>query len=369
MSVFDASHPREKPCGGGVTGRALALLKGAVDFEQFRSVTEERAAFRDRDGRTVHVPLRTDASALRIASRRDFDARLLARAVASGAEHASARVLDIERTGRAFRLRTTHGAYTASFIVGADGANSLVRRRMARPFRREQLSIATGYFAHGVTGRDIVLELVDEPPGYIWSFPRPDHLAIGICAQADAGASPSMLRERTARWIRANHLAPGARLAEYAWPIPSLAAEDFDSLDAAGAGWILIGDAAGLVDPITREGIFFAIESAALAAESLGGANSEREYTDRLHAGPLAELASAARLKRGFFQPRFTRLLLDALEASEGVRRVMADLVAGVQGYRGLRRRLAKTMELGLAWKVVQSGAQGVIDVWKSGIA
>jgi flavin-dependent dehydrogenase len=96
--------------------------------------------------------------------------------------------------------------------VGADGANSLVRRRVARPFGREQLSIATGFFAHGATSDEIVIELIADPPGYIWSFPRPDHLAIGICAQADAGLTVESLRARTAAWIRATRLAPEARL-------------------------------------------------------------------------------------------------------------------------------------------------------------
>jgi geranylgeranyl reductase family protein len=369
VAIFDASHPREKPCGGGVTGRALALIASAVDVESLPFVRVERATFRGRGGRTVDVPLPADASALRVGSRTDFDGRLLERAVASGAAHVPQRVLDVERDGRGFRLHTAPGSHRAAFIVGADGANSLIRRRVSCPFRREQLSVATGFFAHGVTSRSIVLELVDEPPGYIWSFPRPDHLAIGICAQASTGVSTTALRARTARWIDETRIAAGRMLTPYAWPIPSLDEADIDSLEVSGPGWMLVGDAAGLVDPITREGIFFAIESAAFAADSLAGANPERLYADRLHAGPLDELARAARLKRGFFQPRFTRLLLDALEVSSGVRAVMADLVAGAQGYRGLKWRLAKTMEVGLAWKVVQSRAQGVLDVRKSRIA
>ena len=86
------------------------------------------------------------------------------------------------------------------------------------------------------------------------------------------------------------------------------------------------------------------------------GANAR---TPTLRAGPLDELRRAAAFKRGFFEPRFTSLLFDALDASSGIRRVMADLVAGTQGYKGLKWRLAKTMELGLAWKVVRSRARG----------
>jgi hypothetical protein len=64
----------------------------------------------------------------------------------------------------------------------------------------------------------------------------------------------------------------------------------------------------------------------------------------------VAELMLAARLKAGFFRPRCTRLLLDALSSSAKIQAVMADLVAGTQPYRTLRRRLMATMEFRLAW-------------------
>jgi flavin-dependent dehydrogenase len=92
------------------------------------------------------------------------------------------------------RLETSDGPRCAAFVIGADGANSLVRRRVSQAFRRDQLSIATGYFARGVTSDEIVLELLSDPPGYIWSFPRPDHLAIGVCGQADAGVTVGQSR-------------------------------------------------------------------------------------------------------------------------------------------------------------------------------
>ncbi len=241
-------------------------------------------------------------------------------------------------------------------MIGADGANSLVRRRVALAFRRDQLSMATGYFAHGVTSREIVIEIVGDPPGYIWSFPRPTHLAIGICAQADAGASIAALRAKAAAWIRATRLADGARLEPYSWPIPSLSAADFSRLTLAGPRWCLAGDAAGLVDPITREGIFFALQSGALAAQAAMSADPVREYTARINDEIAPELRRAALLKAGFFRPRFTRLLIDALQQSGAVRDVMADLVAGRQSYASLKWRLAKTLQVKLAWRLLTHG-------------
>ena len=69
----------------------------------------------------------------------------------------------------------------------------------------------------------------------------------------------------------------------------------------------------------------------------------------------LSELSRAARYKAGFFTPRFVRLLLDALAESDGVRRVMAGLVAGTQPYATLKRALLGTAKLGLAWRLVRA--------------
>ena len=79
----------------------------------------------------------------------------------------------------------------------------------------------------------------------------------------------------------------------------------------------------------------------------------DRQYTTRVRDDIACDLARAARYKQGFFRPRFTRLLVDALQSSERIRGVMADLVAGTQSYRGLKWRLAGTLELGLAWKLL----------------
>ena len=359
VALIDPSHPREKPCGGGVTGRALALLADTIDLDRLPAVRIRQARFAQIDaGTSATVALRQDpsGSALMVASRREFDGLLVAAARDGGAALVHARVREVAREHAGFRIETSDGqTLHTAFLVGADGANSLVRRRVSRPFRRDQLSIATGFFAMGVSSDEILVELMTDPPGYLWSFPRPDHLAIGICAQADTRLTASALRDRTAQWIRRADVAPGRQLVQYSWPIPSLSADDFDALDVGGPHWLLAGDAAGLVDPITREGIFFALKSAELAAAALGSTlpRPDRRYAEAVKSTIAGELASAARFKARFFQPRFTRLLLDALNKSAAIRAVMADLFAGTQAYGDLKWRLAKTMELGLAWRAL----------------
>jgi geranylgeranyl reductase family protein len=364
VTIVDGSHPREKACGGGVTGRALAIVAHAVGEMPARVIRSAR--FTDtRRAASASVPLEAigvePAPDLIVADRAELDRRLLDAACAAGATLLPARAHDVIIDRGGVRVDTTNGSIRADTIIGADGANSLVRRRVTAPFRREQLSLATGFFAHGTTSDEITIELVADPPGYIWSFPRPTHLAVGICAPANGGVSSARLRDIAAAWIHATNIAPGARLERYAWPIPSLSAADFGRLQLAGPRWLLVGDAAGLVDPITREGIFFALQSGALAAAAIRMDDPTRAYAEQVGDTMAADLARAARVQQRFFEPRFGALLMDALLTSGGVRAVMADLVAGRQSYKGLRWRLACTGEIGLAWRwlVVQSSLAG----------
>src|SRR5207247_6347506 len=130
-------------------------------------------------------------------------------------------------------------------------------------------------------------------------------------------------------------------------------ARSFGSLDLAGSRWALAGDAAGLVDPITREGIYFALLSGQWIAEALISNRFPADYTARINDEIAPELACAARLKAGFYRPSFIGVFMQALQQSAAVRGVMLDLVAGRQQYTTLKWRLLKTFEIGLAYRLL----------------
>ena len=141
--LADFSHPREKPCGGGVTARALALVSDALPPAAISAVAVRSARFtRDRLNDAALVPLADGA--LLVASRRHLDGLLLDAAANAGADVAGVRVIDLEIEGRCgVRLSTSDGGTCiAEVVVGADGANSLVRRRSAT-FGRPSLGFPT----------------------------------------------------------------------------------------------------------------------------------------------------------------------------------------------------------------------------------
>jgi len=351
VAIVDGSHPREKPCGGGVTGRALDLVRDAIDPLELPAVAIETAAF-EHGVRRVRMSLASLAQPLVVAPRLQFDGALLAAASRAGAQLIPARVTDVTPQRDGWILATRDGRLSAGWLLGADGPNSLVRRRVLQPFDRADLSIATGLFVHGRTSREIAVAFEGGPAGYLWAFPRRDHLAVGACAQADESSSAALLSSAS-RWVGRNVEGP-VEAVRYSWPIPSLRVATLQREQPAGPRWMLLGDAGGMVDPITREGIFFALLSADAAADSLlEGVDPAARYARRVRTSIYAELIRAARLKDRFFTPRFTGLMIRALEESPAIRRVMADLIAGRQAYHGLRRRLLGTLEVKLMWQVL----------------
>jgi flavin-dependent dehydrogenase len=219
------------------------------------------------------------------------------------------------------------------------------------------LSVAAGYFVHGRTSSNISIKTMTEQPGYLWSFPRPDHLAVGICAAATQHVTSGDLRAQSAQWIQQHALDRKSRLEPYAWPIPSIGYQRRRDITLGGAGWMVTGDAAGLVDPLTREGIYFALLSGQWAAAALvtgQRAGASTRYANRVLGEMQPELARAARLSGFFFAPDFSAMLVQGLEESHAIRRVFADLVAGIQPYHGLRRRLLATGQWRLASRAIR---------------
>jgi geranylgeranyl reductase family protein len=369
VALFDGRPAGEaKACGGGVTSKALKAWPFLLEAGG-RAVTEVEML--SPSGERVRLKL---AEPFAIYSRCAFDSYMRERARRAGAQIFDCRVsASTERDeGSGWVVRAKSGeSWRGDVLVASDGANSAIARRLAGPLPNSEMEVAFGYRTP--------LDEADEAPtviaflqgwaGYAWAFPRLDHISFGIATAQDTfdhKALDRMLWDFMVGYYRAREEggSVGRQNGErdkvrdremeerlrgvadrYAARIPGLAPETFDNRHAAGADWALLGDAAGFADPVTGEGIHYALRSAELFAEAfLAGDVASYDATWRADFG--RELRRASRMRRrfygDFFGGPFTDRMIKFARFHSGVRRTLRELVAGDQGYLDLKRMLAR---------------------------
>jgi flavin-dependent dehydrogenase len=204
---------------------------------------------------------------------------------------------------------------------------------------------ALGYYVPGER-HSIDVQLMPPFEGYIWVFPRCGHLSVGICGKGEAAGD---LRQRVESFMQDRGIPrEGAKF--YSHLLPSLDRASWAGNNVAGDGWLAAGDAAGLVDPITGEGIYYAIRSADLAAQTLIEAGGDAaDYRRRLRADFTADLELGATLSRRLYAGKFVlRPVWDRIvqfsKASPRFAGIIVDLLAGEQPYGTLKRRLWRNL-------------------------
>jgi geranylgeranyl reductase family protein len=250
LLVDKATFPRDKPCGGGITTRAFAHcpVDPSPVVEEEVDVVELRFRYDDSVVRTAAAPV------IRMTQRRRLDAFLLDAARERGVE---------------VREGTTIDATTApaDVVVGADGANGTTARAFGLGG-----GIVHGVAYEGNVGYDVVdraryarravVELADIPGGYGWVFPKRDHVNVGVGAWQEEGPR---IRGHLARVCHAHGLDASQLdgLRGHRLPLRRPATR------VAGDRALLVGDAAGLIDPVSGDGMYECFVSGRLAAEAI----------------------------------------------------------------------------------------------------
>jgi flavin-dependent dehydrogenase len=344
VTFFDHRAPWEKPCGGGITVKAqdefpwigeLASRGRAVSEFRFRSPADHEVEF--------GCPRPT-----LIFARAEFDEAVRERARAAGARQLGLKVQSVERARGGWQLEAQGERFAFDFLVGADGAVSTVREALVPDFPSFVNSIAAGFFIPASLDR-IETKFFRDARGYLWFFPRPDHLSVGLClwGGATGGAQGRETRERLLELLQSYYpdLEP-ARGKGYGAFIPTILDPDCWKVPRGGKDWALVGDAGGFVDAITGEGIFYALRSARAWGRALGVGRPET-YDRVWRAEFGAELTKASALVHRFYHPRFIERVVGFGSKSASVRRLLSDLVMGTQPYVTLRRRLQREIVRG----------------------
>ncbi len=251
--------------------------------------------------------------------------------------------------------------YGADYLILSAGARSRLRSLLARPLGARDFMLTFGYYVPAVE-RLLRVQFFEGFEGYAWSFPRIDHLDLGICGKVGE-SNMAGLRERLHGFMkRFNYQAESG--AVFSHLLPALSVESWNMLRIGGDGWALVGDAAGLVDPLTGEGIYFAMRSGELLAEALLDGEPE-SYPERVRQDFGKHLALGARLSRYFYHEDFlgkpsTTRLVEFSAHSRTFQELLQDLLDGSQSYDGLAVRLYRTLGQAFLETVVGSVVDGI---------
>src|SRR5438477_131386 len=300
--LMDEKLAWEKPCGGGLTHKAYSQYPFLIDNATPKRLVTETVLTASRGGEAT-LKL---GEPLVIYSRYDLNRMLLERAGSAGAQIEKTRVTGMLREGGRWVLRTTGGTLDADFCIVATGARNPLRDVGTQLTAPDTMS-ALGYYVEGQQAQ-IDIQFLPRLEGYIWIFPRCGHLSVGICGKGEPAGS---LRQRLERFMNERGLAwKGSTF--YSHLLPSLDTPSWRKNRVAGEGWMAVGDAAGLVDPITGEGLYYAIRSADLAARSLLSSSADpasrmAQYRALLRRDFAVDLEYGSRLAKRVFLGRFLR--------------------------------------------------------------
>src|SRR3989454_3446016 len=335
VTLFDEHLAWEKPCGGGLTQKAIEaypfLLKGPHPKKLIHSV--ELISSRGHRAR-----LDLDQPIV-VYSRAVLNGLLLDRAAAAGCRVVRSRVTQVDTSGKRVRLSTGGAEHPTDFVVLAAGARNTLLPD-TRPLRPNDLEMTLGYFVPAQAD-SIQVKFLRGFEGYLWSFPRCDHLSAGICGSM-ARYTSQELRQHLHDFMREEQIEI-ARARFYSHVLPSPQTQTLRARRVVGRNWALVGDAAAWVDPITGEGLYYALRSGDLLGQALAEGRCE-EYPSRVRKDFSADLEFATRVARWFYRGRFlgaavaTRMI-QFVQRSAAFRELMGDLFSGAQDYRSLKRR------------------------------
>jgi flavin-dependent dehydrogenase len=336
VTIFDERLAWEKPCGGGLTHKAIEAYPFLLEANQPKKIVRTAELISSRGHRA-----RFEMShPIVIYARKVLNGLLLDRAQAAGCKTVCSRVTGVDTSGEKVRFISGGEQQLSDFVVLAGGArNSLLPETTA--LGASDLEITLGYFVP--TEEDIIkVKFLKQFEGYLWSFPRADHLSVGICGKMGQSSS-QQLRRHLEDFVSEEKI-PLKDAKFYSHVLPSPQAQTIRRRRIVGRNWAMAGDAAACVDPVTGEGLYYALRSGDLLAQALIE-NQPQAYPERLRGAFSEDLEFAATLARKLFLGTFlgsaiTTRMVQILNYSPAFRDLIRDVFSGSQDYRTLKRRV-----------------------------
>jgi len=336
VHIYDEHLAWEKPCGGGLTYKATQCFPFLLDNPHPKRLIHSVEII-SAENRRAKLDLQHP---IVIYSRTVLNGLLLDRAQAAGCQIHHSRVQGVDTTGDKPMYSVDGQWCRADFLVVAAGARNQFLPG-TRPLSRDELEMTQGYFVPQ-TSEEIIIKFLPDFEGYIWSFPRADHLSLGICGSM-ASHTSNELRSHLREFAAAEQIdTENARF--YSHVLPSPKERTLSDRAVVGRAWALCGDAAAWVDPLTGEGLFYAMRSGEILGRSIAEGCPEK-YPARVRASFSLELEFAARIVRRFYRGSFlgtavTTRMVQFLQRNAVFRQLLSDLFCGTQDYTTLKQRV-----------------------------
>lgn len=334
LVIDKATLPRYKACGGGLS---LGFLESQFPFSFDPIIeTDVEAITYALGDRQVTIPLKD--STMRMVMRDQFDAYLLAQAQAEVWQGAAVR--RVTETPAGVTVETNDGRTAqAALVIGADGANSVVAHAVGL---RRGKQLAAAIEIEVPVSPDIMNRYAKRPVfifgevrmGYLWIFPKAKHLSVGIAA---LHPKPGELQTTLRRVMQRYGISSLEEFPRHGHPIPI-----YTGRERIVTGRVLLaGDAAGLADPLSGEGIRLAITSGRLAADAIL-ANQPQKYEQMVFRQIGLSQLFGAGLSWLFY--RFQRLCFIFGAYNPFVTHVFLDLLTGRTSYPAVILRIFGTL-------------------------
>ena len=325
--IFDFRAPHEKLCGGGVSYKTVTKFPIIGELPCPRKVVWKSTFISPKD-RMVKVEFEKP---LTIFNRRDLDYSFLRKARESGACFKKEKVHLFTLEGGHWRISTETGDYMAEILVGADGALSRTGRKLKLPSMKVDYFFTLQCFLD-VEKDFVIYKFLPDLEGYLWAFPRVDSLAVGVVSKDCGRKGYNDMKEKLFHFIDRYYPGQTGTVSIKGAYIPFFSTKNLQDVPVCSNNWALIGDAATFVDPISGEGIYYAMYSAEILAECILG--NELPLFQQLcmkHFGN--NLIKASRVFEYFYITEFIETMVAVAEKSKPIRKILSEMVAGDINY------------------------------------
>jgi geranylgeranyl reductase family protein len=337
LLVEKATLPRYKTCGGGITFKAARALPFSIEPVVERTLHKMDFSWQQQQPYVVEsaTPL------VYMVQRSRFDHFLTEQAAAAGATIIDGvAVTSVEMDAQGVTVNTAQGPLHSDFLVGADGATGRVARSLDLMAGRWALAaieseVEVDELAMSYWHDKLGLDLGELKASYGWVFPKGNHLSVGVGGLPLLEDYGSHLRAYDCKHTEAR--VPGTAIRRVIRSHGYLLPCRRPGAPVQKGRAVLVGDAAGLVEAFTGEGIFWAIRSAQIAARAIKRGKIE-EYQARLDAALMPDLLSARRWFRVYVSlPRACYSLPKRVPIFW---RAVCKIVRGERRYIDIRRSL-----------------------------